>query len=648
MPKTLTSNDSSTEETDSGPHRELSRMIDAGRSFSGNERNCFFLNTQDGQFATMSAGSGLDFADDGRAIAINDWDHDGDLDLWVSNRNAPRLRFMKNNAVTENHFLALELIGNGISSNRDAIGARVEVVTGGSRTGKRLVATLRAGEGFLSQSGKALHFGLGHATVVEKVLVRWPDGREDVFSDLLVDRRHRIRQGETKAVLVPRRNSVDLEKPAPTSESTTLPSGIRVPAVTLLRLPQINLSKKDGTKVNAEGRHQLIHLWASWCPDCLSEMKEFSEQAGRLRDAGVEILALNVDNLGDQEISSSAVSDVLAKLKFPFPSTKATAPLLESLQRFHDSLVGLNRPMPVPTSFLVDPDGRFSVFYKGPVEVNQIIADLGHSEGQLEERMQNAAAIDGSLIPHPLVRRKSREHEAWIQERFAKALEQAGDIGAAIYHYSTALQLDPTSADVAQKLGELHFSKQEWQEAILAIEKALALNPDDAKSHYRLAQLLARVGRPDEARIHFEIALAQNPGNALVHFGFAAFLESSQEVKGAVSLYRKGLSLQPGNNLAKNNLAWILSTSYDEEVRDPKAGLALARELNKATGDKLVNILDTLGAAEAAAGNYEEAVAISLRTIRKAQADGGQQMLKDLNKRLKIYQSKQPYIQRKP
>ena len=232
MPKTLTSNDSPTEETDSGPHRELSRMIDAGRSFSGNERNCFFLNTRDGKFATMSAGSGLDFSDDGRAIAISDWDHDGDLDLWVSNRNAPRLRLMRNDAVSSNHFLALELIGNGISSNRDAIGARVEIMTRGSRTGKRLIATLRAGEGFLSQSSKTLHFGLGQTTVVEKVLVSWPDGREDVFSDLLVDRLHRIRQGETKATLVPKRNSVELKKTAPISETTTPLSGIRVPAVT--------------------------------------------------------------------------------------------------------------------------------------------------------------------------------------------------------------------------------------------------------------------------------------------------------------------------------------------------------------------------------------------------------------------------------
>ena len=66
--------------------RELGRMIVEGRSFSGNERNCVFLNTGEataakGRFANVSAVSGLDFPDDARAVALVDWDHDGDEDL---------------------------------------------------------------------------------------------------------------------------------------------------------------------------------------------------------------------------------------------------------------------------------------------------------------------------------------------------------------------------------------------------------------------------------------------------------------------------------------------------------------------------------------------------------------------------------------
>ena len=52
-------------------------LIRQGRSFSGNEPNCCFLNTGTSRFADISASSGMDFAEDGRSLAITDWDRDG-------------------------------------------------------------------------------------------------------------------------------------------------------------------------------------------------------------------------------------------------------------------------------------------------------------------------------------------------------------------------------------------------------------------------------------------------------------------------------------------------------------------------------------------------------------------------------------------
>ena len=92
-------------------------MMDAGRSFSGNERNCFFINLGNGKFADISGLSGLDFPDDGRAISVTDWDNDGDLDLWITNRNAPRLRLMRNDT-KEVNFISLRLSGN-LKINKD-------------------------------------------------------------------------------------------------------------------------------------------------------------------------------------------------------------------------------------------------------------------------------------------------------------------------------------------------------------------------------------------------------------------------------------------------------------------------------------------------------------------------------------------------
>ena len=166
----------------------LVRMLSEGRSWSGRERHCAFLNTGSdsaagGRFASVASVSGIDFPDDGRGLAIVDWDHDGDLDLWLSNRTAPRIRFLRNNSTGANRSLMLRLVGNGTTTNRDAIGARVEVATKEEEANRWritvqiphlasrishpasqgvLIKTLRAGEGFLSQSSKWVHYWIGH------------------------------------------------------------------------------------------------------------------------------------------------------------------------------------------------------------------------------------------------------------------------------------------------------------------------------------------------------------------------------------------------------------------------------------------------------------------------------------------------------
>ena len=110
-------------------------LLERGFSLSGHERNVCFLNLRSKagvQFATASAVSGFDFADDARAVVPVDWDGDGDLDVWTANRTAPMLRFLRNNheaAPTRNDWLQVRL--EATRGARDAIGARVTVVLEG-------------------------------------------------------------------------------------------------------------------------------------------------------------------------------------------------------------------------------------------------------------------------------------------------------------------------------------------------------------------------------------------------------------------------------------------------------------------------------------------------------------------------------------
>ena len=179
-----------------------------GVSWSGHERNCCYLNTGDGRFANISAASGLDFMDDARAYALVDWDHDGDVDLWSVNRTAPQIRMLRNDTPSNHHYLALRLEGR--TCNRDAIGARVEVhwkaegqkanaaETDNPQTQlptSHLIKSLRAGEGFLSQSSKWLHFGLGNLDDIERLVVHWPGGTPEEFLNVEPDRHYIVVQG---------------------------------------------------------------------------------------------------------------------------------------------------------------------------------------------------------------------------------------------------------------------------------------------------------------------------------------------------------------------------------------------------------------------------------------------------------------------
>ncbi len=354
-----------------GQAQQFLRIVQEGRSFSGRERHCCFLNLGNGRFADVSAVSHFDFPDDGRAAALVDWDGDGDQDVWLANRTSPQVRLLLNQCPSEHHFVALRL--RGVRSNRDAIGARVQVTL---PDGAKIHRTLRAGDAYLAQSSKRLVIGLGNAKSIERLVVNWPSGQMQTFELPEVDSEYQLVEGIADANRIQPRGTVTIasEDVTPSKDS----DATRSLCFSMIRFPANSYRDLLGNRkeiLDKRSRLVLVNLWASWCQPCVTELAEITTKQDLLREQSIDVVALSVDELTDHIGDGSVDGQKLKQMQFPFRVGVADASLVERLQLLHNNIFELHVPLPIPTSFLLDREGRVVAVYKGPVSVEQLLAD---------------------------------------------------------------------------------------------------------------------------------------------------------------------------------------------------------------------------------------------------------------------------------
>jgi hypothetical protein len=137
---------------------------------------------------TMEVGGGLLLEKSSRGAAFGDYDNDGDRDVLVVNMN-DRPTLLRNDTTASNHWIAIRLVGT--KSNRDGIGAKVTVQAGNQRQRSEV----RGDGSYMSHSDVRAHFGLGKATRVDRVEIRWPSGLVETATSLAADRFYIAREG---------------------------------------------------------------------------------------------------------------------------------------------------------------------------------------------------------------------------------------------------------------------------------------------------------------------------------------------------------------------------------------------------------------------------------------------------------------------
>ena len=161
------------------------------------------MNQKDGTFCDASdeAGPALMERRVSRGLAIGDLFNDGNMDVVVEDLDGKPM-ILRNHGVPGRHWVSFEL--DGTKSNRAALNARIKIVAGGmTQTGE-----IHSGGSYLSQNDLRVHFGLGAATKIDKVEIRWPSGLVEVLTNVASDRFYNVLEG--KGVVDP-----SVARPAP-------------------------------------------------------------------------------------------------------------------------------------------------------------------------------------------------------------------------------------------------------------------------------------------------------------------------------------------------------------------------------------------------------------------------------------------------
>jgi hypothetical protein len=164
-------------------------IVDAGKNLSNHERQRLYMNQQGKAFFDLSFLSGTDSDGEGRSVVAADFRNNGQLDLVVRKSGGGPLAIYENQ-FPKRHYLEVSL--RGTKSNRLGIGSRLEAMV----NGQKIVRELFPVNSFRSQMPSMVHFGLGDATKVDRLTIRWPSGHMQDLTNLVGDRHIVVEEGK--------------------------------------------------------------------------------------------------------------------------------------------------------------------------------------------------------------------------------------------------------------------------------------------------------------------------------------------------------------------------------------------------------------------------------------------------------------------
>ncbi len=227
--------------------------------------------------------------------------------------------------------------------------------------------------------------------------------------------------------------------------------------------------------------------------------------------------------------------------------------------------------------------------------------------------------------------------KAYSNRAISKA--KLGEKQDAMMDFDRAISMNPSYANAWFDRGQLKYDQGDLTGAVQDFSRAIDLQPQDADFYTNRGYALHRLGQFREALMDYDRAVQLNPNDAVTLLNRGDAYREQGIYARAQADYREALRVDPKLGRAYISVAWMMATCPDSRYRDVEKGLAAAQKAIDIDGDKDYRYLDTLAAAEANAGQFDDAKT----TLEKALKTAPLKIVPQLKDRLAVYGKSMAY-----
>ncbi len=472
------------------------------------QRPQLFRNLGNGAFAEVepTADNGLDLQLIGRGAAYADVDRDGDLDLLLT-ANQGRAYLLRNETERAGSFV--RVVARGVKSNRDGLGARLQLY---STSQQRQTALVHTGGSYLSHSELAVTFGLQPEEQVDRLEIFWPSGLVDVFRSVPLNATFVAQEGtaQTGSEVADKAVPVAPDRPALTVAAVKQQALAHVQAGRMAAAIQSFETLLKQVPDDYIAQQYLIELY--WrrgtrepARQLLKRMSDTLPDANFFLQFAFNLEANALPELADEVYRAASRLDPQAP-EAPYRLGKRA---LEA-KRYDDAVRYFQQALERRADLI---DARY-----GLAATHNDLGTLHAERGELDRAIasfQAAVQVDAKAVE--------------AHYNLAMAYGAQGNTASMISALHDTLRLDPEHREAHLNLGIGYLQQEEAFAATAQFQALVKLAPEMADAHYFLAVAAAQMGQMDAMQASLQRALQRDPNHARAHSALASLYFQQQQ-----------------------------------------------------------------------------------------------------------------------